>query len=73
MKELLTVKQVKEFLDNFDDNCKVMINVDGIPMPIQEYGWSGNDNDREDYTSVEYSMKRATSLSLYPVPSHESE
>ena len=67
MKELLTVKQVKEFLDNFDDNCKVMINVDGIPMPIQDYGWSGNDDDRED------SMKQATSLSLYPVPTHESE
>ncbi len=73
MKELLTVKQVKEFLDNFDDNCKVMINVDGIPMPIQEYGWSGDGDDREDSTSVEYSMKQATSLSLYPVPTHESE
>ena len=73
MKELLTVKQVREFLDLFDDDCKVMINVDGLPMPIAEYGWSDEGGDRAESVSVEYSMKQATTLSLYPQPSHESE
>ena len=73
MQELRTVKQLKEFLGNFSDDCKVMINIDGLPMPIAEYGWSDDCGDREEAETVECSMKRATMLDLYVQPDHETE
>lgn len=69
MVELRTVKQFREFLENFSDDCEVKVNIDGIPTGISEYGWDSGDN----CDPVELSMKKATVLDLYVEPNHESE
>ena len=71
MVELRTVKQFREFLENFSDDCEVKVNIDGIPMGIAEYGWSDKYGDSN--VTVEQSMKQATMLDLYVEPNHESE
>ncbi len=71
MVELRTVKQLREFLENFSDDCEVKVNIDGIPTGIAEYGWSDNGGDSCD--PVEVSMRKATMLDLYVEPNHESE
>ena len=71
MVELRTVKQFREFLENFSDDCEVKVNIDGIPMGIVEYGW--RDNYGDSNVTVEESMKQATMLDLYVEPNHESE
>ena len=69
MVELRTVKQVREFLGNFSDDCEVKVNIDGLPREISEYGWDSPDSN----DSVEVSMKKAAELDLYVQPNHETE
>ena len=64
MKELSTVKQLKEFLDGFSDNCEVNIVINGLPHKIAEYGWSSG-GEEEPGTSVELSMRHATELDFF--------
>lgn len=64
MVELKTVKQVKDFLSNFNDDCEVKINVNGTVHNIEGYGWiDGGDCDVKGMT-VEQSMLGATELHL---------
>lgn len=70
MVELRTVKQFREFLKDFSDDCRVMVNVNGIPMEISDYGWDAAD-DTPGF--VESSMRKATMLDLYVEPNHETE
>jgi len=72
MKELKTVKQLKEFLEDFSDDCKVYVVVDALQHPIVEYGWSSGGED-EPGTSVEVSMKLATELDLFISNEREHE
>lgn len=66
MQELKTVRQLKTFLSNFRDECKVSININGTEHDIEGYGWvygNGGDYDMSDIT-VEQAMLGATELHL---------
>jgi len=72
---LKTVKQVKDFLSNFNDDCKVKINVNGTLHNIEEYGWiygDGGDCDMSGIT-IEQRMAGATKLILEVNCTHEKE
>lgn len=72
MIELRTVKQLKEFLEFFNDDCELGIIVNGLKSQIDDYSWSDGSGDSSACTvSVEQSMYRATELNFYP--SNESE
>lgn len=73
MKELKTVKQLREFLSNFRDDCEVGINISGTVHEIEGYGWvygNGGDCDVKGMT-VEQSMLGATELNLEVNCTHE--
>ena len=73
MQELKTVKQLREFLSNFSDDCMVGINVSNIVHEIEGYGWvygNGGDYDVKDMT-VEQLMLGATELHLEVDCTHE--
>lgn len=73
MQELRTVKQLRDFLSNFSDECKIGINIDGTVHDIEGYGWmygNGGDYDMSGIT-VEQDMLGATELHLEVNCTHE--
>lgn len=73
MVELKTVKQVKDFLSNFNDDCKVKVNINNTVYEIDEYGWvygDGGDYDTSGLT-IEQNMAGATELYLEVNCTHE--
>lgn len=75
MVKLKTVKQVKDFLSNFNDNCEVKINVNGTVHNIEGYGWiygDGGDCDMSGIT-IEQRMAGANELHLEVNCTHEKQ